>query len=480
MNLRNVGAVLRDGVRLSLLLGPRRTPLDRGLGTFLLLCLLTAIIAAVWQWMLIEPPRLFNSAGFQARSVGALLTLIAATLLCAICRRRALFWTVAGWLEASSVLPALVTVAVCALGGWEAVFSPWTWGGLLLWGGAIMLRLAWFLTGGKAWRSLAATTLAFGISVLPWYTVLDNAWLWDTDWQAKFAANPDMGDDNGELAEPEATMYGQPERLAAAIESVLPQRPDTIDMYAIAFGGDAGQDVFRNEVEFVEQLFARRFDARGRVLALLNHPGSAATRPLATATNLERSLIALGQRMDPAQDILFLYLTSHGSPEHELYVNQPPLPLDQLTPQRLRHALDASGIRWRVLVVSACYSGGFIDALRDPQTLVITAARADRSSFGCEPESEITWFGHAFMAEAMNQTTDLRAAFELARATIAQREKAEEFDPSEPQWDAGDRILGQLQRWREGFEAGAPVPFAPSDAEAIDASANEKADRAKK
>ena len=397
MNLRNVGAVLRDGVRLSLLLGPRRTPLDRGLGTFLLLCLLTAIIAAVWQWMLIEPPRLFNSAGFQARSVGALLTLIAATLLCAICRRRALFWTVAGWLEASSVLPALVTVAVCALGGWEAVFSPWTWGGLLLWGGAIMLRLAWFLTGGKAWRSLAATTLAFGISVLPWYTVLDNAWLWDTDWQAKFAANPDMGDDNGELAEPEATMYGQPERLAAAIESVLPQRPDTIDMYAIAFGGDAGQDVFRNEVEFVEQLFARRFDARGRVL-----------------------------------------------------------------------------------VVSACYSGGFIDALRDPQTLVITAARADRSSFGCEPESEITWFGHAFMAEAMNQTTDLRAAFELARATIAQREKAEEFDPSEPQWDAGDRILGQLQRWREGFEAGAPVPFAPSDAEAIDASANEKADRAKK
>lgn len=275
-------------------------------------------------------------------------------------------------------------------------------------------------------------------------------------------------------------MYAQPERLAAAIDAVLPQRPERIDMYALAFGGDAGQDVFRNEVEYVEQLFARRFDARGRVLALLNHRDSAGTRPLATATNLERGLIALARRMDPAQDILFLYLTSHGSPGHELYVNQPPLPLDQLTPQRLRSALDASGIRWRVLVVSACYSGGFIDALRDPQTLIVTAARADRSSFGCEPESEITWFGHAFMAEAMNETTDLRAAFDLASATIAQREKAEEFDPSEPQWDAGERILAHLQRWREGFEAGAPVPFAPSGVERADAGGNEKSARSKR
>lgn len=480
MNLRNADAVLRDGVRLSLLLAPRRTPLDRGLGTFLLLCLLTTVIAAVWQWLLIEPPRLFNSAGLQAKSAESLLTLSAAALLCAVCRRRALFWTVAGWLEASALLPALATAAVCVIGGWEAVFSPWTWGGLLLWGGAIMLRLAWFLSTGKAWRSLAAAALAFGINVLPWYTVLDNAWLWGTDWEAKFAANPDVSRDIGELAEPETTMYAQPARLSAAIDSVLPQRPGTIDMYALAFGGDAGQDVFRNEVEYVEQLFAQRFDARGRVLALLNHPDSATTRPLATATNLERSLLALGQRMDPAQDILFLYLTSHGSPEHELYVNQPPLPLDQLTPQRLRAALDASGIRWRVLVVSACYSGGFIEALRDPQTLIITAARADRSSFGCEPESEITWFGHAFMAEAMNQTTDLRAAFDLATATIAQREKDEEFDPSEPQWDAGEQVLGQLQRWREGFEAGAPVPFAPSRDEVADASINEKAGQTKK
>nr|WP_246387506.1 C13 family peptidase [Chiayiivirga flava] len=232
-------------------------------------------------------------------------------------------------------------------------------------------------------------------------------------------------------------------------------------MYVLAFGGDAGEDVFRNEVEYIERLFPQRFDAAGRVLGLLNHPDSVATRPLATATNLERGLAAIGERIDPDEDIVFVYLTSHGSEDHELYVNQPPLPFDQITPQRLRAALDASGIRWRVVVVSACFSGGFVEALRDPQTLVITAARADRTSFGCGSESDITWFGNAFVAEALNRTTDLREAFETASTAIAEREKAEEFDPSEPQWDAGERILAQLDRWRAGFTPGAALPFVP-------------------
>lgn len=480
MNLHNFGAVVRDGLRLSLLLPPRSTPLDRGLGTFLLLSLLTAAMGAYWQWLLVEPPRLFSAAGLQTEATKLLLVLIVAAVLCALCARRALFWTVAGWLQASALLPALVTIAVCGIGGIDAAFSPWTWGGLALWAFAIMLRLAWFLAGAKALRSIAAAGLAFGLSMLPWFTLLDSMWLWETDWEAQYAESSEVPYDDGALMAPEATMYAQPERLAAAIDGLLPQRPDTIDMYALAFGGDASQGVFRNEIEYVEQLFATRFDARGRVLALLNHRDSAETRPLATATNLERGLLALGQRMDPAQDILFVYLTSHGSEDHELYVNQPPLPLDQLTPQRLREALDASGIRWRVLVVSACYSGGFIDALRDPQTLIITAARADRPSFGCEPDSEITWFGQAFMVEALNQTTDLRAAFELASAAIAQREKAQEFDPSEPQWDAGAQVLGQLQHWREGLATGPAVSFVPKRSDAETTADNEKATSAAK
>src|SRR5204862_49693 len=79
-----------------------------------------------------------------------------------------------------------------------------------------------------------------------------------------------------------------------------------------------------------------------------------------------------------------------------------------------RAALAGSGIRHRVAVVSACYAGGFIPALRAAHTMVIAAARADRASFGCGAESEITYFGHAFLVDALNQTEDFNAAFGLA------------------------------------------------------------------
>lgn len=473
--MRAIASVLDGGLRLSLLLAPRRTPLDCGVGTFLFTSLLLAAVGLAWEWRLFDPPRTLNGFGLQTWAMRAMLALAASALLCALCDRRALFWTVAGWLQASMLLPTVLLACVGLAGGWEALLSPWVWGAAMAWTFAILLRLAWFLTRSRVGRGLAAP-LAAAVLLLPWL-VLQSQLLWTTDWQALSEDTSQFGDGSGEpgeLADPEAAMYALGTRLDAAAAALAPQRPGTVDMYVLAFGGDAGEDVFRNEVEYIERLFPQRFDAAGRVLGLLNHPDSVATRPLATATNLERGLVAIGERIDAAEDIVFVYLTSHGSEDHELYVNQPPLPFDQITPLRLRAALDASGIRWRVVVVSACFSGGFIEALRDPQTLVITAARADRTSFGCGSESDITWFGNAFVAEALNRTADLRAAFDLAAAAIAEREAAEEFDPSEPQWDAGERILAQLDRWRAGFTPGAALPFVPPpDTQAAQAAAGD-------
>ena len=86
-----------------------------------------------------------------------------------------------------------------------------------------------------------------------------------------------------------------------------------------------------------------------------------------------------------------------------------------------------------MVVISACYSGGFIPPLKDDKTLVMTAARADRVSFGCSEENDFTYFGRALFAEAFNETDDLTRAFELAKAKVAEREQAEEFEASEPQ-----------------------------------------------
>jgi hypothetical protein len=70
--------------------------------------------------------------------------------------------------------------------------------------------------------------------------------------------------------------------------------------------------------------------------------------------------------------------------------------------------------RDKVIVISACYSGGFIPALKDERTLIMTASRADRVSFGCSEEADFTYFGDALFAQALNQTDDLQQAFKLA------------------------------------------------------------------
>ncbi|MCD9029609.1 C13 family peptidase [Luteimonas sp. BDR2-5] len=234
------------------------------------------------------------------------------------------------------------------------------------------------------------------------------------------------------------------------IAAMRPATPGQPALYVVGVAGDGSEDVFRNEVHFLAEHVAPRLGAEARALALVNHPDSLdeAPRPLATTANLRHALSAIAARMTPADDVLLLYLTMHGTDTHELIVHFPPLVEEAITPAQLRAALDDAGIVNRVLVISACYSGGFVPALRDPDTLVITAARADRPSFGCGAESTITFFGHAWLLDGLNADTDFIAAFGLAQRTIKQQERKRRFQRSMPRIDIGERIaprLAQLQ-----------------------------------
>jgi hypothetical protein len=128
----------------------------------------------------------------------------------------------------------------------------------------------------------------------------------------------------------------------------------------------------------------------------------------------------------------------------------------------LARQLAPLGDRRAVIIVSACYSGSLIGDLRSPRRIVITAARADRSSFGCGSESKITYFGDAFLAHALNRNADFIGAFDHARATIAGWERHEHLTPSQPQIDIGAGIAAQLERWRKSFVPGAPLAFKPA------------------
>jgi hypothetical protein len=259
----------------------------------------------------------------------------------------------------------------------------------------------------------------------------------------------------------ERVLYDQHRLVGEALAGLRPQTPGRADLYVVAFGGDGDENVFRNEVEYVEKLFSERYGARGRVVVLENNPATVETRPLATWSNLELVLDGLleDNRFDPDEDILLLFLTSHGDEEHYLYVGMDVLPLDWIGADDLSRILNERPFRWRVSIVSACYSGGFIDGLKNSTSMVITASRADRTSFGCGSDSDITFFGKAFFVEGLNQTDSFRGAFQIARQRIDEWEEAEKQTPSEPQIVSTPLIEAKLAQWRGSITLGAPQPF---------------------
>ncbi|WP_046962531.1 C13 family peptidase [Xanthomonas pisi] len=250
--------------------------------------------------------------------------------------------------------------------------------------------------------------------------------------------------------------------LKKALVALQPQRPGVTDLYVVGFAGDASDDVFRNETLYLKQLFEQRFDARGRVVTLVNNPdnlGEQPYAPLATYDNLYDTLAAIGKRMDRKQDALLLFVTTHGTEDHTLYVQVDQNEEDFISPQDLRKALDDAGIDNRIIVLSACYSGGFIPALRSPDTLILTAARADRPSFGCGNTSNATYFGQAWLIDAMNRSDDPLTAFDMAKTAITAREKQDGELPSLPQQSLGRRIAPVLARWRAGLHIGPAVAY---------------------
>lgn len=270
----------------------------------------------------------------------------------------------------------------------------------------------------------------------------------------------------------EQVLYTEAQRLEASTSSLRHGIPGQLELYLLTLAGDGTQEVFRRETDFVRELFERDFGASGRALSLVNSRSTLARRPIATTTSLRLALEAIARRMNRDEDILFLYLTSHGSPDHQLSLTQAEFDLPDLPAAELARLLRESGIRWRAVVVSACYSGGFLDALRDEGTLVITAARHDRRSFGCADENDFTYFGRAYFKDALPASGSFQEAFRLAERLVRGRELElfgddaglAESDFSLPQMEAPGPISAQLARWWQQRSAARESAQAPREA----------------
>ncbi|WP_445180782.1 C13 family peptidase [Pseudomonas sp. McL0111] len=277
-----------------------------------------------------------------------------------------------------------------------------------------------------------------GVLVLTDGTVLSGTWI---NGQRVRDADGKLLPDTLELG-----LLAQGRLLNEALAAVPASTP-AVELYTLTLGGDGKQSVFLRESDYVANMLASRFGAYGQI-RLVNHRDHLTDRPMATRENLRRAAQTLAERSGP-EDLLFIYLTSHGTAEHELVLDQPRMELADLPADELAAVLAPLKNRDKIIVISSCYSGGFIPALKDERTLIMTASRADRVSFGCSEEADFTYFGDALFAQALNQTDDLEQAFKLAKATVAERELADNFEASEPQIWAPKTVLAHWQLLRK-------------------------------
>lgn len=363
----------------------------------------------------------------------------------------------AAWVLLSQLallVPMFVVRGWAALGvhhllpGWA--LQPWlnwvVYGMTTLWCLLVYWRLAQALHHDTRVR-IALPALSVGLLTLQGWTL--NTSSWETD----YAALPERP----RMTLSQSVFLDQEALMAQTLDSVQAAPSPDVRVFGLVYAPYA-EDVFQRESDMVAERMARRLDAGGRVVRLLNHPSATSQWPWATPHNLQRAIAALAARMDRDRDVLVIYLTSHGGRDHRLASSHWPLEVDDLTAAELRQWLDTAGIRYRAIAVSACYSGGWIEPLKGPDTLVMTAADAQHTSYGCGNRSELTFFGKAVFAESLDRTLSLEAAFADAVPRIQSREVEAGKDDgfSNPQIAVGDGFRSQWARWMDARSAGAP------------------------
>jgi hypothetical protein len=226
----------------------------------------------------------------------------------------------------------------------------------------------------------------------------------------------------------------------------LSQQKGASDIYVLGIAGWSGQDVFIKELDGGIAALGKVLPvSKDRVVRLINNVKTLDTVPVANPDNFDAAIQALAQSMKKDSDILIVFMTSHGTQDG--VVLKLGRAIAVLGPQQVADALNREGIRNRIVIVSACYSGVFIKPLANDDTIVLTAADTQNPSFGCTAKRSWTYFGDAFFNLSLRPGTDFTRAFAKAKTHIDKWEKAEKLKPSNPQAYFGAALARKLDAY---------------------------------
>jgi hypothetical protein len=255
----------------------------------------------------------------------------------------------------------------------------------------------------------------------------------------------------GVVPESPAQELQEDRRTTAALDALKPQRPGVVDAYVVVVALDS-DPVFGREAREAGRVLSSRFDAAGRTIVLANDEGNSKADAPGSPRTLALALARDAELMDRNEDVLVVYSTSHGEPGAGLVYKDQQRGGGVISPARLASMLKALGFKNRLLILQACFSGQFVPALRDSNTIVVTAAAADRSSFGCEAGNDWTYFGDALINHAFRQPLPLDTQLQRASALIAAAEGRDKLEPSNPQVSTGT----DTTKWLSALEQREP------------------------
>jgi hypothetical protein len=405
-------------------------------GSLCLLCVWLGAWIAYDRWQLGPDPE-FSVAGVALLAWYALGILGFAAWL----RRRSN--PQPSWSAALALVTGLVPVPLLVVVGGLYLDDAWA---LAAAAGAICYALIYLLRGlhaatGAPQRSAALT----GVLMLLGFVYLSDALTVIPDFWEPVEQEPAVASNDDAPADEEALLFDQPSKIDHALSVIKHGNAPQGEVFFLGFAGVGEEKVFAEEVGLAAQVIGNRYAVGSRGVSLINDARDLQSAPLASLSALKYALHGLAAKMNVERDVLFLSISSHGSQDPAIAVSNDDLPFNDVSDEDLARALQESGIKWRVIIISACYAGAFIEPLKNPQTIVIAAAAADRTSFGCGSDSDLTYFGGAFYRDALPGARTLRDAFDKAKTAIAQRERREHVEASRPQAYFGTEMENKLE-----------------------------------
>ena len=404
-------------------------------GAQLALCFAVNLLATLlWGLVVAWPVGSFEPWGVTSVLAGQAVLFLALALAVRIAGRGERFWPAVFVVLVGNILLLAVTGVImraAGLGIWdgEAAVVIWVVSAIIFVGVFRVLRVPGLRGGVRAGLAVGSYLVVSLMAEL----LMPRAVLFHPQM-------PESTEAAYTRVDVERLYYAQPGLMADAIRALGANDPDRPDLYAILGAGTSYQGVFLREVTQIRDILKpMQGGAEGRTLILANSNAQPFENPMLGRRNLQEALNAVAGRADPDRDATLLYLTSHGGPE-SFSLGFYDAGLNNLGSEELSAMIDESGLTNLIIVVQACYSGSFVDNLAAPDRMVITAAAADRTSFGCASENLWTEFGRAYFDKALRDTGDFRLAFDRASEAIERREKDEGLPPSNPQIAIGTKM----------------------------------------